>query len=181
MLTAEPPAKLFAFGLSFAALILQGVLAPPMTLLAFAPWIALLSLSSSLEKTLWLSALAGGCVDLLSEDPLGIHALNYCLSAALLFRFRKPFSQENPLHFSLFSSLVSLVSTLIQMFLLFLFDRRIPFAGKWLLGDLIGMPLIDGLYAWIWIFLPSMLYHKLRRHGSVYWRIIRQKVFPTSP
>jgi rod shape-determining protein MreD len=169
----------FAFAMGTAALILQSVLCPHFTLLAFAPWIALVSLSRPFIKTLWLSAAAGAVIDLISDDPMGVHALNYCLTAALLFRYKKHFLHDNPLHLCLYSALVSLSSTLIQIFLLFLFDRRVPFAGKWVLGDLVGMPIADGIYALVWFAAPLILYNKLRRHWSFYWRNIKQSLFPT--
>lgn len=156
------------FLLAASALILQSVLCPPFTLLPFAPWIALVSLRSSLSKTLWLVAAAGAAVDLISDDPMGVHAINYCLTAWLLFRFRNHFLHDNPFHLSLFTTLISFASTAFQIFLLFLFDRRIPFAGKWILGDLLAMPIADGLYALVWFAAPLFLYNKLRRHVIIH-------------
>jgi cell shape-determining protein MreD len=158
------------FALATAALILQSVLCPPFTLLPFAPWIALVSLRCPFSKTLLLVAAAGAGVDLLSDDPMGLHAINFCLTAGILFRVRNHFLYDNPFHLSLFTTLISCASTLIQIFLLFLFDRRVPFAGKWVLGDLLAMPIADGLYALVWFAAPLLLYEKLRRHVSVYWR-----------
>ncbi len=170
---------IFAFGLATIALILQCVLSPPFTLLPFAPWIALVSLSRPLPKTLWLSFVAGVMIDLISDDPIGVHALNYCITAAIVFRFHKHFLYDDPLHLSLFTALISLISTSVQMSLLFLFDRRIPFAGKWILADLFGMSLADGIYALIWFALPLILFRKLRRHGNVYLHKIKQSLFRT--
>lgn len=168
-----------AFALGAFALILQGVLHPYLPILAFAPAIAFASLRSSFPKTLWFSALAGALVDLLSEDPMGVHALNYTMAAALLYRFRNPFSHDEALHLSLYTALLSALSTILQLFLLFLFDRRIPFNGKWVLADLIGMPLFDALYAFVWFTAPLALVERLRRHWMVFW-LKRKKASPTS-
>lgn len=169
---------LFAFALGTAALILQSVLFSHFTFLAYAPWIALVSLCCPLSKTLWLVAAAGAVIDLLSDDPMGIHALNYVAVVALLFRFKKHFLYDNPLHLSLYTALVSLVSTLLQLFLLFLFDRRVPFAGKWVFVDLLGMPIVDAIYALIWFSAPLALWTKLRRNGGFYWRHLKRNLFP---
>ena len=158
-----------SFFLATAAVILQGVLLPRLSILAFAPWIALVSLRCSHSRALWLSASAGAIIDLLSDDPMGLHALNYTLTAVLLYRFRKHFLHDQPLHLSIFTALISLISTLLQLVLLFLFDQRIPFGGKWVFADLIGMPMIDALYAFVWFAAPLALFEKLRHYWMLFW------------
>lgn len=168
-----------AFSLGFLALILQGILLPRLSILAFAPFVGLAILQPNLPRALWLSAAAGCVVDLFSDDPMGLHALNYVVVAALLFRIRKHFSYEQPLHLSLFTALISVSSTLLQLVLLFLFDRRVPFGGKWILADLIGMPVIDALYAFVWVTAPLSLFEKFRRMWVLFW-LKRKNPSPTS-
>jgi rod shape-determining protein MreD len=145
---------IFAFLLATLALILQGILLPKLTILAFAPLIAFVILRSKLIPALFTSLLAGAIVDLFSDDPMGIHALNYVLVTAILSRFRTHLSHDEPLHLTLFSGGVSILSTLIQLFLLFLFDKKVPFDSKWTLLDLTLMPLIDAFYAFVWFAAP---------------------------
>ncbi len=166
-----------AFFLSTIALFLQSVLSPPFSLLVYAPWIALVVLRTQSPKCLYLSLIGGIMVDLLSDDPMGVHALNYTIVALFLFRFRKFFLYDNPLHLSLFTILVSFSSTLLQLFLLFLFDRRIPFTGQWAFGDLLAMPIADAIYALVWFALPLTLY----KRGRIYWLKVKKRFFPTSP
>lgn len=160
---------IIAFVLALSALILQGIVIPKLTLLAFAPYLALALMRLPWMRALWMSALAGCFLDLLSEDPMGMHALNYTTVTALLFRFRKPFSPEQPFHVSLITAGFSFLSTLLQGFLLFLFDRRIPFSGKWVFADLIGMPLIDALYAFVWFAAPLALCDWVRNSWVLFW------------
>ena len=160
---------ILAFFLSFTALLFQGIAIPHLSILAFAPFVALVSLRATPLKALWLSALAGVCLDLLSDDPMGLHAVNYTVTTALLFKAKKHFSHDVPFHLSLFTGLISLCSTLLQLILLFLFDRRVPFSGKWIFTDLIGMPVIDALYAFVWFAAPLALFEKLRRIWVVFW------------
>lgn len=160
---------LFAFALGFIALIFQGILVPHLSILAFAPFIGLATLRCNLIRALWCSAAAGCVVDLFSDDPMGLHALNYVVMASLLFRIRKHFSYDQPLHLSLFTGLISIGSTLLQLLLLFLFDRRVPFGGKWVFADLVGMPVIDALYAFVWFTAPMSLFDKLRRMWVLFW------------
>lgn len=159
----------FAFFLSLAALVLQGVLVPRLALLTFAPFVSLSIMRCKYARALWLSAMAGACIDLVSDDPMGLHALNYTLIAALLFQYRKHFLYDQPLHLSLFTGLISILSTILQLFLLFLFDRRVPFGGKWIFADLVGMPVIDALYAFVWFAAPLALFDRLRRLWVLFW------------
>lgn len=167
------------FFLTTLALLLQNILLPKLCLLAYAPWIALLILRCELPKALWLAALSGAFVDCLSEDPSGIHALNYITITMLLFRFKHRLVFDHPLHLSLFTVIISFVSTLLQLFLLFLFDRRVPFTGQWAFGDLSLMPIADGIYALVWVSAPLFAYKKLRQFAGSYWNNIKQRLFPT--
>lgn len=157
---------IFAFCLSTSALFIQSILFPHFTFLAYAPWIALVILQSPSPKCFYLCFLAGAMLDLMSDDPMGTHALNYTVIATFLYRYRSYFLYDHPIHLSLFTLIVSFCSTPLQLFLLFLFDRRVPFTGQWALGDLFLMPIADALYALLWFALPLILYKK----GIIHWR-----------
>lgn len=170
---------IFAFFLGALALVLQGLIIPHIAILAFAPFLALCILRCDLIRALWLSALCGCMVDVLSEDPIGLHALNYVLTTAALYRLRNPFSYEQPLHLSLFTGFISFFSTFLLLILLFLFDRRVPFAGRWVFADLIGMPVIDALYAFVWFAPPLALANKIVRTWIIFW-LKRKNLSPIS-
>lgn len=165
-----------AFFLATTALFIQSILLPHFTILAYAPWIALVVLSCDIPKCLYLSCFAGAVLDLLTDDPMGVHALNYTLIAWFLFRYRKYFLFSSPIHLSVFTLFVSFGSTLLQLFLLFLFDRRVPFTGQWAFGDLFIMPIADAVYAFFWIACPLQLLNPM----SVLWFSIKKRLFPTS-
>ncbi len=167
----------FAFLLSAIALFLQMTIFPHFVILAFAPWIAFVTLKCSSKRSLLLAMMGGIFLDLFSNDPIGVHALNYTLVAFILSRYRRFFSYDQPRHLSLFTLLVSFVSTVLQLFLLFLFDRRIPFTGEWILVDLVLMPIADAFYALIWFAYPLKLFSK----GRIVWLNIKKKLFPTTP
>src|SRR5207248_347427 len=97
----------FAFLLSTLALILQSTLPLPITCLAYAPWIALISLRFAPPQSLYLATCGGIAADLLSSDPIGLHTLNYALTTLGLSSWRKYGTFQNPLHFSLFTYLAS--------------------------------------------------------------------------
>lgn len=170
---------LLTFLIAASVLFLQNVLFPSLCLLAFAPWLAIVIFECSQPKALWLALLSGALIDCLSNDPPGVHALNYTVITLLLFRIKFRLTNDHPLHLSLFTTLISFFSTLLQLFLLFLFDRRVPFAGQWAFGDLLFMPIVDGLYALVLIALPLLAYKKLHQWGTIYWIRIKQRLFPT--
>jgi len=151
------------------ALILQGIILPRIAILAFSPFLALVMMRCELGRALWLSALAGALVDLLSDDPIGLHAVNYALVTFILFRVKKHFSYDQPFHLSLYTAFASSLSTGLQLMLLFLFDRRVPFDGRWFFADLVGMPVIDALYAFVWFAAPLVLFDKMKRMWVLFW------------
>ncbi len=126
-------------------------------------------LRHSLPAALWFAALLGGISDLFSDDPMGVYALNYTLVTAFFYRFRRHLLWDSPLHLSLLTGLISSISALSQLALLFLFDRRVPFDGKWILTDLIGMPLVDAAVAFIAFSLPLLTFKKIHRLGMLFW------------
>jgi rod shape-determining protein MreD len=120
--------------------------------------------------------ISGAILDLFSNDPMGVHALNYTLIALTLYRYKRFFSYEQPFHLGLFTFFVSFTSTLLQIFLLFLFDRRIPFTGEWVFGDLLIMPIADALYAIVWFAYPLKFFEQ----GRPFWHKLKKRIFPTT-
>ena len=119
--------------------------------------------------SLWLAGAAGLCVDLFSDDPMGVHAMNYVVVAGAMYGVKRRLSQGEPLHLGLYTVGISGLSTIVQFFLLFLFDRRVPFGGKWALVDLFCMPIVDGVYALIWVAGPLWALKRLRYQWDIYW------------
>jgi len=161
---------IFSFCLATAALFLQGVDLPGVPLSAYIPWIALAALKlKGFAKPLFGAAGVGVLVDLFSDSPMGLYPISYASTAALLFRFRNRFHYDQPLHLALFASFASLASSLLRLFFLFLFDRRIPVAGQWILVDWITVALIDGIYTIVWFSGPLYLWVKARRYWMLFW------------
>ncbi|HEV7738276.1 MAG TPA: hypothetical protein VGO47_13005 [Chlamydiales bacterium] len=151
---------------------------PSLPILPFIPFVALSLLLRPLSKTLFFSAGSGLLIDLISADPFGIHALNHAVTAAFCFRARSFFSAESPLQLSLYTSICSLFSTTLQIALLFLFDRRVCFQGKWWLTEWTVLPLLDGLYAFLWFAGPLAVFRIIHRYWALYW-LKKKKPFPT--
>ena len=157
----------FSFCLGLVALWAQAIFFPTLPINPLIPFVALTCLLSSFAKAPWLSLLAGLSIDVLSSDPLGIYALNYSLVALLCYSWRNRFSADVPLQFSLYTAFVSLVSLFLQLILLFLFDRRVPFDGNW--WEWSSLPGFDALYAFVWFAGPLALFQFVRKTAVIYW------------
>ncbi|MDE3046280.1 MAG: hypothetical protein KGJ02_06525 [Verrucomicrobiota bacterium] len=167
-----------AFFLSLTCLWFQATLYAGLPISPFVPFLALTALLAPFRKALWLAALAGLCTDLLTSDPLGLSALGSCASMALCYSWRNRFSAEIPLQFSLYTALFSAISSFLQIALLFLFDRRVPFDGKWWMMQWACFPIADAIYAFVWFAGPLILYRTFRRTWVIYWL---KKKDPSTP
>lgn len=156
-----------SFCLGLFALWIQAVFYPNIPINPFIPFIALACLLSSFSKAPWLALLAGLSIDFLSSDPFGIYALNYSLTAALCYSWHSRFSADVPLQLSLYTAIVSFVSGFLQLALLFLFDRRVPFDGKWWLT--VSLPGFDAMYAFFWFACPLAFFQFVRKSVVNYW------------
>jgi hypothetical protein len=144
------------------------ILFPMIRLIGFLPFLLFAISRLRLPSVLWCSAIAGVTLDLYSFGaPLGFFALNYSLTSLILFRYKKFFSEENLWAFTLYALLFSFVSTLIHFFLYAIIDVHLKLSFLSLMTDLICMPLIDGLYTFVWALLPLLLYKYLTEPSRI--------------
>lgn len=151
--------KAFSLKISFIQAFLFCVLAPVVVpqvrLWGFAPFLALLFYRSSFLHALWGAFFCGLVVDCFSSQfSFGLFTLLHVLIVPLLYKQKKHFFEDKPLAFSLYSVLIA---SCLSAFLL-LFDRQFPLSLKLFFSDLILMPALEGLYAFIWFICPSRLY-----------------------
>jgi rod shape-determining protein MreD len=159
---------IFSFSLALFFAICGTVFLPRVHLLAFSPFLALLYNNTHFIKALWIASLCGLIIDLLSSEfHFGVHALNYCLTTLLLYKQKKHFVEDRALALSLFTVIISIISTLLQFFLISIFDRALPLSGKLILTDLMIMPMADAAYAFIWFTCPLKLFTHIKKIG---WR-----------
>lgn len=157
---------LFPFSLASFFAVFGSILMQDIKLLAFSPFLALLYNRLTFRKCLWIASLCGLAVDLLSSEfRLGIHALNYCMTTLVVYNQKRHFFEDKPIALSLFTLVISIVSTVFQLLLVSLFDRALPLSGKLLLTDLALMPILDAAYAFVWFICPMMFYLHIKKVG----------------
>lgn len=152
----------FTLALSFA--LFGHIFFPYLKLSIFAPFLAILYNRVSISKALWISFACGLIIDLISSHTrLGIYALNFTLTTAFLYPQRKHFFEEKASALSLFATLIAALSTLLQFFLISIFDKGIPLSLTTFLSDVVLMSIFDGVYAFLWFTCPTKLYIYIKK------------------
>jgi rod shape-determining protein MreD len=136
-----------AFFTALACAIALPALFPSWKLTFFAPFIIITYYKKPFSACLWLALASGLAMDLLSDQRhLGIHALNYCLTTCILYSQKNNFFEESLSTLPIMTFLFALISTIIQIPLYSLFEKKLPLSGQWLLTDLLLFPLLDAVY-----------------------------------
>ncbi len=165
---------LFPFSIACFFALFGTALFPPIKLLAFSPFLALLYNKANIQRSLWIASLCGLVIDVLSSEfRLGIHALNYCLTTFLLYKQKKHFFEDKPLALCLFTLLISVVSSIVLLLLISIFDKALPLSKGLLITDLALMPILDTVYAFVFFCCPMMLYLHIKKVG---WRAFYARI-----
>lgn len=162
---------LFAYTCSLALIL--PILFPSARLFYFAPFLILSFYQLPLPKCLWWALICGFIVDLLSSQTrLGIYSINYCVTAALLYRYKYFFFEDRPSTIPVMTACFAFVSALIQLGLFYITGKVFSFSWEWVKSDLLWMPLQDAFYALIAFTLPSWLFTKtgLRYYILTFYR-----------
>ncbi|MBI5346419.1 MAG: rod shape-determining protein MreD [Chlamydiae bacterium] len=149
-----------SFFLACIALFCQTAIFPNFRLIFFAPFLVFYYFNFSFISSLWISALCGIIVDSLSSTAFGVYALNYTIVTALLYR-EKRFFNDDPISLASFTMILSTAFSIIFPILLFIFDKPISITGKWVITDLMIMPMVDGIYSLIWFWALLKLFEQL--------------------
>ena len=158
------------FFITFSLTVFAPIIFPGLHLLYFAPFICSVYYSKSYSSALWVSLFCGLVLDLLSA-PLrfGLHALNFTLTSAFLYSWKQHFFEDQPTTLPILTFLFSVVSTLIQIVLLYTFESRVALSLQWVITDLVAMPGTDALYAFICFSLPKLIWGKAPKRGKDYF------------
>jgi rod shape-determining protein MreD len=155
---------------SFFFTIWAPALFPQCRLFFFAPFIIILLYKKRFITCLWGALFCGLFIDLLSSySHLGIHALNYTLTAGILYRQRRHFFADSPTTLPIMVYLFSLIATIIQLPLLYVFEQKLTISGEWIRTDLIFMPILDSFFAFILYILPFWIFGKQQLRGEDYF------------
>ncbi len=147
----------FSFFLAIVAAIWCSAIFPKLNIIAFAPLLVIFYLYTPFFVSIWVAMICGVFIDLISSTPFGLNSLNYAITTFLVFRYRR-FFNDKPLNISIYTALTSCVISLISIILLALISKGISICLLSIITDIIIMPIVDGIYAFIWFAIPLKIY-----------------------
>lgn len=147
---------------------------PYASLNTLAPLIALAAYRNELRTAIWISCWLGLILDLLnSQTRFGVYAVICCLTAIAAYAQRRHFYEDKPLAFALFSALISAILSLQYMLYMAAIDPHFTLSFKMFICDILLLSCLDGLYAFLWFFVPLHVIALFRRSG---WRALLGQV-----
>lgn len=161
------PKTLFFFFYTLTLALALPVFLPQFHLMYFAPFLVASFYRNSKIQSLWLAVFCGFMIDLFSaQTRLGFYALTYFFTVELLYAQQRHFFEDRLSTLPIMTFLFTLLSTLIQVSLLYVFDTGIILSGEWMRNDLILNPLYDAIYAVLAFTLPTSLFFRRKYRPS---------------
>lgn len=152
------------FLLALSVAILGTVFFPTIRLFAFAPFLALVFIRADFVTALWVAAITGLLIDLLSSQMrFGAYSFCYSLTAALVYHQKRHFFVDKPLALSLYTALIASLCSSLELLFLYALDACPPVNVRLFLIDILGMSLLDGVYAFLCFTCPMKIYPYLKR------------------
>ena len=128
--------------------IFSSALFPKISIFFFIPFLVFVFFKKNFIQTLFWAFFCGLIVDLFSSKHFGIFSFSYVLMSFLLFS-KKRFFKETPFNIAIFSSIASFVFTIIFVLLSLIFNSVVKISFLFVISDLIIMPILDGIYAFL--------------------------------
>ncbi|KAF3361644.1 Uncharacterized protein PHSC3_001767 [Chlamydiales bacterium STE3] len=158
------------FTIAFILTLFSPILFPHLKLLYFIPFIVRLFYVKTYATTLLFSCLCGLILDLFSAHVrFGIHAVSYSLSSALLYSQRRNFFEDSLSTLPGLTFLYSIVNSVIQLLFLIIFEKGVTISPEFVMIDLLLLPFLDALYAFIFVSIPKLIFGKPIKKGKDYF------------
>jgi hypothetical protein len=136
----------------------------------FAPLMVILFHRTTFLQALWGSFFCGLAMGFTSSQfSFGILALSHATTTLFLYGQKRHFFEDKVSAFSIYSALISIFLSSTLILFSSLSEKQIPLTSSLFFSDLLVMPLLDALYAFLWFTLPTSLYGYIKRY------LLRQK------
>lgn len=153
-----------ALFITLIAVLMGPTLFPSLRILFFAPFLVIIVYQISFLKCLWVSFFCGLLIDILSSNShLGLYAGNYVLTTALIYHQRRNFFSDSISTLPLMTLFFSVVSTLLETFALYIFEKPLVSSWKWIGIDFILLPVVDALYSLMIFVMPTLFLKKYNK------------------
>jgi hypothetical protein len=158
------------FAITLACTLFVPTLYPAGRLFFFIPFLIVTYYQKPYATCLWASLGCGFIVDLLSSaSHLGLCAMIYTMTTAILYRQRLNFFGDSLSTLPIMTFFFAVISTGLLSISISIFEHEFHLSWKWLLTDLLLFPLFDSFYAYICFILPFQLFSPQPRKGSDYF------------
>lgn len=132
---------------------------PSLKLKFFIPFLILVYYQKEFLGAVWFSLFCGIILDLLSAPAkFGLYSLTYTLTTMLLYGQRLNLFADNVVTLPIMTFLFSVISTLLEFSLLYIFGKPVGLSIAWLFSELLFMPLADTLYSFILFIVPAFMF-----------------------
>ena len=149
---------------SCLATIAAPILFPALRLFFFAPFIVSIIQKRELSFCLWTAFSCGFLLDTLASGTrLGLISLDFTLSTLLIYQLKRYFFCDHLNTFPLLTFAFASTATCLQAFLEAFFHHVNTFNLNWIFSDLILMPALDALFAFLLLIVMQSL--KMARAG----------------
>ncbi|MCP5508098.1 MAG: mreD [Chlamydiales bacterium] len=158
------------FALTLLLTLLTPAMFPTLRLLYFAPFLIVSFYQCPISKCLWYAFFCGICLDLVtSEARFGIYALDFIIVTIILYPQKHHFFADNISTLPIMTYFFSCLAALIHLLVSSIFNQSIPIGWRWILSDLLIMPMADMFYATAIFVVPYLIFGKRTRKGKEYF------------
>jgi hypothetical protein len=153
-----------------AAYLISLIFFPDIRLLLSSPMLTAALYQKTPIRLLWFGLIAGVFFDLLSSDfPIGFHAAAFMIACGGLLLLKQRFFSDHVSTLPIMTTFASLFQTIASAVLAPFFDLAPRFSAAWVFTDLICMPLIDGIAAFLlFVVVPNLFRFRSRKKGDYF-------------
>lgn len=124
----------------------------------FAPLLVTLFHRRPLISVLWISFACGLILDLFSPQPrLGIYALQYSLTSAVLYQYRHLLFEDRPSSVPIMTAVYSMLAAILGLCIVSILGTGAHFSRHWLMHRIVLQPINDLVFASVLCWLPKLL------------------------
>lgn len=153
-----------AFGFALASFLVLPVVWPFLRLTYFAPFLVVVLYKRPLKEVLWFAFGCGLFMDLFSDEPrLGILALSYVAASFILFKQKQHFYQDHWTTVPALTLIFVEITTVFHLAMRGLFGAKLHLTWEWAITDLLIMPMLDAIYAFILFTWPALFMPKSKK------------------
>ncbi|MCH9609480.1 MAG: hypothetical protein S4CHLAM45_10020 [Chlamydiales bacterium] len=147
-----------SFFISFLSALLFPSYFPTVHLVFFAPHLVVCFYKKTRYAVLWRSLGCGVLIDLLSSAPIfGVTPLSYSIATLFLYGRKSNFFEDKPSTIPVLTIFFSMVVGVITAAIYLIFGSGYTFSWRFIVTDLLEMPILDGLFALFLFALPFQI------------------------